>query len=172
MSTTSVSPHALAINGGSPVRSTFLPYGRQSVDEADIQAVVEVLRSDWLTTGPKVGEFEEAFAARVGVAHAVSFTSGTAALHAAAFAAGLKPGDEAEIAVPGADEPVKARVSLVSPAVDPGSTTIEVWFEIAKPNLALRPGVTVAVSAIASSEASATAFSRGLVTSIWLAAPR
>jgi perosamine synthetase len=95
MSTTSVSPHALAINGGSPVRSTFLPYGRQSVDEADIQAVVEVLRSDWLTTGPKVGEFEEAFAARVGVAHAVSFTSGTAALHAAAFAAGLKPGDEA-----------------------------------------------------------------------------
>ncbi len=60
-------------NGGSPVRASFLPYGRQSVDEADIQAVVEVLRSDWLTTGPKVGEFEEAFAARVGAAHAVSF---------------------------------------------------------------------------------------------------
>jgi len=90
---------ALAINGGSPVRATFLPYGRQSVDEADIQAVVEVLRSDWLTTGPKVAEFEEAFAARVGAAHAVSFSSGTAALHAAAFAAGLKPGDEA-IATP------------------------------------------------------------------------
>jgi perosamine synthetase len=86
---------ALAINGGSPVRATFLPYGRQLVDEADIQAVVEVLRSDWLTTGPKVAEFEEAFAARVGAAHAVSFSSGTAALHAAAFAAGLKPGDEA-----------------------------------------------------------------------------
>jgi perosamine synthetase len=65
------------------------------VDEADVQAVVEVLRSDWLTTGPKVAEFEEAFAARVGAAHAVSFSSGTAALHAAAFAAGLKPGDEA-----------------------------------------------------------------------------
>jgi len=65
------------------------------VDEADIAAVVNVLRSDWLTTGPKVGEFEEAFAARVGAAHAVSFTSGTAALHAAAFAAGLKAGDEA-----------------------------------------------------------------------------
>jgi len=95
MSSTSVSPQALAINGGSPVRSTLLPYGRQSVDEADIQAVVEVLRSDWLTTGPKVGEFEEAFAARVGAAHAVSFSSGTAALHAAAFAAGLKSGDEA-----------------------------------------------------------------------------
>ncbi len=95
MSTVSVSPKALAIDGGSPVRSTFLPYGRQSVDEADIQAVVDVLRSDWLTTGPKVGEFEEAFAARVGAHHAVSFSSGTAALHAAAYAAGLKAGDEA-----------------------------------------------------------------------------
>ena len=95
MTTTPVSPQALAINGGSPVRATFLPYGRQSVDEADIQAVVDVLRSDWLTTVPKVAEFEEAFAARVGAAHAVSFSSGTAALHAAAFAAGLKSGDEA-----------------------------------------------------------------------------
>lgn len=95
MSTTSVIQQALAINGGSPVRATFLPYGRQSVSEADIQAVVEVLRSDWLTTGPKVGEFEESFAARVGAKHAISFSSGTAALHAAAFAAGLKSGDEA-----------------------------------------------------------------------------
>ena len=85
----------LAIHGGSPVRKTLLPYGRQSIDESDIQAVVDVLRSDWLTTGPKVGEFEEALAAWVGAKHAVSFSSGTAALHAAAFAAGLKPGDEA-----------------------------------------------------------------------------
>lgn len=92
---TTVSPQALAINGGVPVRASFLPYGRQSVDEADIEAVVEVLRSDWLTTGPKVGEFEEAFAARVGASYAVSVTSGTAALHAAAFAAGLGSGDEA-----------------------------------------------------------------------------
>jgi perosamine synthetase len=95
MTTTPVSPQDLAINGGTPVRASFLPYGRQSVDEADIQAVVDVLRSDWLTTGPKVAEFEEAFAARVGAAHAVSFSSGTAALHGAAFATGLKPGDEA-----------------------------------------------------------------------------
>jgi len=95
MSATSVSPQALAINGGSPVRASFLPYGRQSIEESDIEAVVNVLRSDWLTTGPKVAEFEDAFAARVGAAHAVSFTSGTAALHGAAFAAGLKPGDEA-----------------------------------------------------------------------------
>ena len=56
---------------------------------------MDVLRSDWLTTGPKVGEFEEAVAAWVGARYAVSFSSGTAALHAAAFAAGLKAGDEA-----------------------------------------------------------------------------
>jgi UDP-4-amino-4,6-dideoxy-N-acetyl-beta-L-altrosamine transaminase len=85
----------LAIHGGVPVRETFLPYGRQSLDDADIQAVVEVLKSDWLTTGPKVGEFEERFAEWVGARHAVSFSSGTAALHGAAFAAGLGPGDEA-----------------------------------------------------------------------------
>jgi perosamine synthetase len=78
-----------------PVREALLPYGRQSLTEADIAAVVEVLRSDWLTTGPKVGEFEGAFAERVGAAHAVAFSSGTAALHGAAFAAGLGPGDEA-----------------------------------------------------------------------------
>jgi len=72
-----------------------LPYGRQSLDDADVQAVVEVLKSDWLTTGPKIGEFEERFAAWVGARHAVSFSSGTAALHGAAFAAGLGPGDEA-----------------------------------------------------------------------------
>jgi perosamine synthetase len=95
MITTPVTSQELAIHGGTPVRAKLLPYGRQSVDEADIQAVVEVLRSDWLTTGPKVAEFEEAFAARVGAKYAVSFSSGTAALHAATFAAGLKPGDEA-----------------------------------------------------------------------------
>jgi perosamine synthetase len=89
------SKELLAVDGGTPVRRTFLPYGRHSIDEDDLQAVVDVLRSDWLTTGPKVGEFEEAFAARVGAKYAVSFSSGTAALHGAAFAAGLKPGDEA-----------------------------------------------------------------------------
>lgn len=85
----------LAIHGGSPVRERLLPYGRQSLDDADIQAVVEVLKSDWLTTGPKIAEFEERFAAWVGARHAVSYSSGTAALHGAAFAAGLGPGDEA-----------------------------------------------------------------------------
>src|SRR5215469_1539308 len=95
MTTIPASVEMLAIDGGSPVRDTLLPYGRQAVDERDIEAVVDVLRSSWLTTGPKVGEFEESFAAYVGAGHAVSFSSGTAALHAAAFAAALKPGDEA-----------------------------------------------------------------------------
>src|SRR5689334_3715094 len=85
---------ALALHGGTPVRKTLLPYGRQTIDEDDIQAVVHVLRSDWLTTGPKVAEFEDAFAAYIGAKHAVSFSSGTAALHGAAFSAGLEAGDE------------------------------------------------------------------------------
>jgi perosamine synthetase len=95
MTATAAIRQALALHGGTPVRPTLLPYGRQTIDEADIQAVVDTLRSDWLTTGPKVNEFEEAFAAWVGVRHAVSFSSGTAALHGAAFAAGLGAGDEA-----------------------------------------------------------------------------
>lgn len=92
---TPVAPQMLALNGGKPVRETLLPYGRQLIEESDIEAVVKVLRSDWLTTGPKVTEFEDAFASHVESAFAVSFSSGTAALHAAAFAAGLRSGDEA-----------------------------------------------------------------------------
>ena len=84
----------LAIDGGTPVRETMLPYGRQWVDEADVQAVVEVLRSDWLTTGPKVRSFEDRVAGYVGAREAVAVNSGTAALHVAAFAAGIGPGDE------------------------------------------------------------------------------
>jgi HlyD family secretion protein len=61
-------------------------------------------------------------------------------------AAVLKVGDPAELKVAGLDEPMKARVSLVSPALDPGSTTIEVWVEAAKPDPALKPGMTVEVS--------------------------
>jgi perosamine synthetase len=95
MSSSPTKLETLALNGGKPVRETLLPYGRQSLDEDDIQAVVEVLKSDWLTTGPKVAEFETAFAEWVGAKFAVSFSSGTAALHGAAFAAGLGPGDEA-----------------------------------------------------------------------------
>ena len=95
MTVAPVSSDVLAIHGGPPVRKTLLPYGQQSIDESDIDSVVETLRSDWLTTGPKVAEFEEAMAAWVDAKYAVSFSSGTAALHAAAFAAGLQPRDEA-----------------------------------------------------------------------------
>lgn len=72
----------------------MIPYGKQSIDEEDIQAVVEVLRSDWLTTGPKVNEFEKIFADYVGTKEAVAVSSGTAALHAAMYALGIGPGDE------------------------------------------------------------------------------
>ena len=71
----------------------MIPYGRQSIDEDDIAAVVEVLRGDWLTQGPKIEEFESAIATYVGAKHAVAFSSGTAALHGATAAAGLGPGD-------------------------------------------------------------------------------
>ncbi|MDD5451000.1 MAG: UDP-4-amino-4,6-dideoxy-N-acetyl-beta-L-altrosamine transaminase [Desulfovibrionales bacterium] len=77
-------------NGERPL----IPYGRQSVDDDDIAAVVETLRSDWLTQGPRVREFEEAFAVYVGSRYAVAVNSGTAALHLACLAAGLGPGDE------------------------------------------------------------------------------
>ncbi|MBU0986972.1 MAG: UDP-4-amino-4,6-dideoxy-N-acetyl-beta-L-altrosamine transaminase [Proteobacteria bacterium] len=75
-------------------RSSTIPYGRQWIDEDDIQAVVEVLRSDWLTTGPKVTEFERIVADYSGAEHGVAVNSGTAALHCAMNAAGVGPGDE------------------------------------------------------------------------------
>lgn len=84
----------LAIDGGSPVRASLLPYGHQWLDEEDISTVVEVLRSDWLTTGPKVTEFEQAFAGRVRAREAVAVSNGTAALHAAMYALDIGPGDE------------------------------------------------------------------------------
>src|SRR5699024_2536290 len=74
--------------------SEVLPYGRQDIDENDVAAVTESLRSDWLTTGPEVDRFEAAVAARGGTEHAVSVTSGAAALHVAYAAAGIEPGDE------------------------------------------------------------------------------
>jgi len=75
-------------------RDGMLPYARQSIGEDDIAAVVEVLRGDFLTTGPAVERFERAFAGYVGTKYAVSVSNGTAALHAAMFAAGIGPGDE------------------------------------------------------------------------------
>lgn len=72
----------------------MIPYGHQSIDESDIRAVVEVLKTDWLSQGPKISEFENDLAKYCGSKYAVIFSSGTAALHAAYFVAGLKAGDE------------------------------------------------------------------------------
>lgn len=87
-------PTKLAIHGGQPIRDKYLPYGQQWIDDEDIQAVVRVLKSDYLTTGPKVQEFEQEVANFVGAKYAVAFSNGTAALHAACFAAGIREGDE------------------------------------------------------------------------------
>lgn len=84
----------LALHGGRPVREKMLPYGKQLVEEDDIKAVSDALRSDWLTTGPRVAAFEESVAAYVGAARGVAVNSGTAALHAAMFAIGVGSGDE------------------------------------------------------------------------------
>ena len=72
----------------------MIPYGRQTVEEDDIQAVVDVLRSDYLTTGPKIAEFEKMVTDYVGAKYAVAISNGTSALHAACFAAGIQPEDE------------------------------------------------------------------------------
>lgn len=90
MSTKTVNGQRSTDNGQRP----FIPYARQWIEEDDIQTVVEILSSDWLTTGPKVSEFEQAVADFVGTEKAVAVSSGTAALHAAMYAIGIKPGDE------------------------------------------------------------------------------
>lgn len=74
--------------------SKFIPYGRQVIEDEDIAAVTKVLRSDWLTTGPLVVEFEQTFAKYVGAQHAIAASNGTAALHLTTLAAGIGPGDE------------------------------------------------------------------------------
>lgn len=86
--------YCLAIHGGEPVRNHYLPYGKQSIDEDDIQAVINVLKSDFITTGPTIKQFENQVAAYVGAKYAVAFSSGTAALHGACFAAGISNDDE------------------------------------------------------------------------------
>lgn len=72
----------------------MIPYGKQTIEQDDIQAVVDVLKSDFLTTGPKIAEFEQTVADYVGAKYAVAISNGTSALHAACFSAGIGPGDE------------------------------------------------------------------------------
>ena len=71
-----------------------IPYGKQNITQADIEAVVETLQADFLTQGPKINEFEEAFAQYVGAKYAVALSNGTAALHLCALALNVKPGDK------------------------------------------------------------------------------
>jgi perosamine synthetase len=87
-------PSRLALEGGTPVRTSLLPYGLHCIEEDDVAAVAAALRDPWITQGPRVAAFERAIAARVGARHAVAVINGTAALHAALFAAGVGPGDE------------------------------------------------------------------------------
>ncbi len=73
---------------------SYIPYGRHQIDQEDIDYVVEVLKSDFITTGPKISEFEKKLADYLGAKYAVAIANGTAALHAACFAAGISEGDE------------------------------------------------------------------------------
>ncbi len=106
-----------------------IPYGRHSIDQEDIQAVVEVLKSDWLTTGPLIDQFEKVFSEFVGAKYAVAVNSGTAALHAAMFAIGIVPGDE--VVVPAMTFAATANCvafqggTPVFADVDPGSLTLD-----------------------------------------------
>ena len=84
----------LAIHGGTPVFEKRIGYGHQYIDDADIQSVVEVLKSDYLTCGPKIAEAEKKLCEITGAKYAVLISNGTAALHAACFAAGVGEGDE------------------------------------------------------------------------------
>ena len=105
----------------------MLPYGRQSISEDDIQAVVNVLRGDFLTTGPAVGVFEDALAKSVGAKHAIACANGTAALHLASLALGLKPGDQ--VIVPS--------ISFVATANGPRYVGADVIFADVDPDTAL-----------------------------------
>lgn len=83
-----------AICGGTPVRDTKIYYGHQYLDQADYDAVLDVLKSDYLTCGPKIGELESKLCEVTGAKYAVVCSNGTAALHMAAMAAGIGAGDE------------------------------------------------------------------------------
>ncbi|HWX89044.1 MAG TPA: DegT/DnrJ/EryC1/StrS family aminotransferase [Rhizomicrobium sp.] len=120
-----------------PIEAAFLPYGRQQIGEADVKAVVEALCSSWLTTGPRVSEFEKAFAAHCGVAEGVAVNSGTAALHSAMRALRIQRGDEvivpaitfaasANAALYEGGVPVFADVESDTLLIDPASVAMKI----------------------------------------------
>src|SRR5688572_30975686 len=102
----------------------FVPYGRQVIDDADVAAVVAALRSDWLTTGPLVGRFEQAFADYVGSPFAVSASNGTAALHLSMLACGVGPGDDVIV-------PALTFVAIANCALYVGATPV---FAVVRPD--------------------------------------
>jgi len=112
-------------------KDAMIPYGRQCLDEDDIRAVVEVLRSEWLTTGPRVGEFERAFGQFVGAKEAVAVSSGTAALHAAMYALDIKSGDE--VILPAMTFAATANCVVfqggtpIFADIDPGTLLLDPW---------------------------------------------
>ena len=123
--------------GEGAVEAPFLPYGKQEIADADIKAVVEALCSGWLTTGPRVSEFEQAFAAHCGAGQGVAVNSGTAALHCAMRSLRLKPGDEvivpaitfaasANAALYESAVPVFADIELDTLLIDPASVAAQI----------------------------------------------
>lgn len=85
---------SIAIIGGEPASKKFIPYGKQIIEEDDIEMVINALKGDFITTGPYVKQFESEIANYVGAKYAVAVSNGTAALHTACYAAGIKEGDE------------------------------------------------------------------------------
>lgn len=119
----------LALDGGTPVRESWLPFHRPCIEDDEIAEVVETLRSGWLTTGPRTKRFEQEFAAYVRAPHAVAVNSATAAMHLALDAIGLRPGDE--VIVPAYTFTATAEVVLYFDArpvivdVEPRTLTID-----------------------------------------------
>src|SRR5690348_2788691 len=112
------------------MRETFLPYCRPDITQREIDEVMESLTNGWLTTGPKVKAFEDAFAAASGVKHAIAVNSCTAALHIGLLAAGVEPGDEVVMPsltfVAGAQCTLEIGATPVFCDVDPDTLTADV----------------------------------------------
>jgi perosamine synthetase len=119
-----------AIEGGRPELDEYVPYSRPSLREEDIEAAVEVLRSQWLTTGPKIRELEETIAELVGAREAAAVNSGTAALHLAYEALGLDPGDEVLV-------PALTFSATASSVIMAGGTPVAVDIEEESLNISL-----------------------------------
>lgn len=122
----------LAIEGGQPVRSTFLPFGRPCIGQEEVDEILETLESGWIGTGPKAARFEKMFAEYVGSSHALAVNSCTAALHLSIVASGIVPGDEvitspltfaatANAVIHAGGQPVFADIDPITLNIDPAA---------------------------------------------------